>query len=408
MASTVSAERGGPDGQTANGRTFALVDLRPGDPPGSGTATAQVAALALRSIEQAVRNEDRICPYATCRVAVGFGRDADVVSPRTLGERLARAIRRSAAEDGEQSDPSLWAARRPNGATPSRHPSAFRSATITVDRSIDGVGLHHRTVVRRRAGDFARFGTRHDDVVPGDRGTVLVVSPSRTSGGTPGLSAIAASAMAERLGFDVATVALSCDDEPVVEVRGAPVDLVVLVVEAEREPSSDRASWTSSTWHIPAQLAAAFGASGIDVLAVGAGAGAGALACCAAQGARISTDLDQMQLELSHDETATTDAPAPWADAPMPPRMESLVLLTASERRVLFYLTTGRSAQEIADDLVISVTTVRSHIRSILRKLGVRSQLAAVAIANGQDVGPEPVTAVPEEPARELAAPGVG
>jgi DNA-binding NarL/FixJ family response regulator len=64
--------------------------------------------------------------------------------------------------------------------------------------------------------------------------------------------------------------------------------------------------------------------------------------------------------------------------------MEALVLLTASERRVLFYLTTGKSAQDIADDLVVSVTTVRSHIRSILRKLGVRSQLAAVAVANSR------------------------
>jgi DNA-binding CsgD family transcriptional regulator len=49
---------------------------------------------------------------------------------------------------------------------------------------------------------------------------------------------------------------------------------------------------------------------------------------------------------------------------------------------VLFYLTGGRSAQEIAEELVISLATVRSHIRSILRKLGVRSQLAAVAMAN--------------------------
>jgi DNA-binding NarL/FixJ family response regulator len=66
------------------------------------------------------------------------------------------------------------------------------------------------------------------------------------------------------------------------------------------------------------------------------------------------------------------------------PRVDSLVRLTTSERRVLFFLTQGRSAQEIADELSVSLTTVRSHIRSILRKTGVRSQLAAVAIANGQ------------------------
>lgn len=49
---------------------------------------------------------------------------------------------------------------------------------------------------------------------------------------------------------------------------------------------------------------------------------------------------------------------------------------------MLYYLTTGGSAQEIADEIVVSLATVRSHIRSVLRKLGVRSQLAAVALAN--------------------------
>ena len=57
--------------------------------------------------------------------------------------------------------------------------------------------------------------------------------------------------------------------------------------------------------------------------------------------------------------------------------------LTSSERRVLFYLTTGTSPRDISLELVVSLATVRSHIRSILRKLGVRSQLAAVALANG-------------------------
>ena len=43
----------------------------------------------------------------------------------------------------------------------------------------------------------------------------------------------------------------------------------------------------------------------------------------------------------------------------------------------------GRSAGDIADALTVSLSTVRSHIRAILRKLNVNSQLAAVAIANG-------------------------
>ena len=57
--------------------------------------------------------------------------------------------------------------------------------------------------------------------------------------------------------------------------------------------------------------------------------------------------------------------------------------LTPSERRVLFYMMEGHTASDIAAGLVVSLATVRSHIRMILSKLQVKSQLAAVALANG-------------------------
>jgi DNA-binding CsgD family transcriptional regulator len=60
-----------------------------------------------------------------------------------------------------------------------------------------------------------------------------------------------------------------------------------------------------------------------------------------------------------------------------------LVHLTPSERRVLFHMMEGCSAAGMARELFVSLTTVRAHIRSILRKLDVSSQLAAVALANG-------------------------
>jgi DNA-binding NarL/FixJ family response regulator len=44
----------------------------------------------------------------------------------------------------------------------------------------------------------------------------------------------------------------------------------------------------------------------------------------------------------------------------------------------------------MAEELVVSLTTVRSHIKSVLRKLGVRSQLAAVAAANSRDLRDDP------------------
>jgi two-component system, NarL family, nitrate/nitrite response regulator NarL len=56
--------------------------------------------------------------------------------------------------------------------------------------------------------------------------------------------------------------------------------------------------------------------------------------------------------------------------------------LTLRERRVLAALVDGLSAEEIAEAHFVALTTVRSQIRAVLQKLGVRSQLAAVAHAN--------------------------
>jgi DNA-binding NarL/FixJ family response regulator len=56
--------------------------------------------------------------------------------------------------------------------------------------------------------------------------------------------------------------------------------------------------------------------------------------------------------------------------------------LTPRERVVLGALVSGSSAEEIADTHYVALTTIRSQIRAILQKLGVRSQLAAVAYAN--------------------------
>lgn len=62
-------------------------------------------------------------------------------------------------------------------------------------------------------------------------------------------------------------------------------------------------------------------------------------------------------------------------------RLASFDDLTARESEVLVMVCEGLSAAEIADESFVSVATVRSQIRSILMKLGVRSQLAAAAKA---------------------------
>jgi DNA-binding NarL/FixJ family response regulator len=130
------------------------------------------------------------------------------------------------------------------------------------------------------------------------------------------------------------------------------------------------------------------------VLAVSVGAGAGAIASCVAQGAFALFDLESLSEALrSLDGMSLQDA-RQVAELAFPGPFRSLLGLTAGERRVLFYLTEGWSAQDIAAELVVSLTTVRSHIRSVLRKLEVRSQLAAVAIANSRDLERHTVSAI--------------
>jgi DNA-binding NarL/FixJ family response regulator len=70
-------------------------------------------------------------------------------------------------------------------------------------------------------------------------------------------------------------------------------------------------------------------------------------------------------------------------------RLEPFRRLTGREEEVLRHLVDGRSADEIAASSSVAVSTVRSHIKSLLRKLGVGSQLAAVAMARAADWPPD-------------------
>ncbi|WP_246631831.1 response regulator transcription factor [Pseudonocardia nigra] len=54
--------------------------------------------------------------------------------------------------------------------------------------------------------------------------------------------------------------------------------------------------------------------------------------------------------------------------------------LTQREREVLAELARGKRAQAVADQFVVSLSTVRTQIRAILTKLEVGSQLEAVAL----------------------------
>lgn len=55
--------------------------------------------------------------------------------------------------------------------------------------------------------------------------------------------------------------------------------------------------------------------------------------------------------------------------------------LSRRELEVLQLLSEGKSTAEVADQLILSVNTVRNHITHLMAKLGVRSRLEAVNVA---------------------------
>jgi PAS domain S-box-containing protein len=97
-----------------------------------------------------------------------------------------------------------------------------------------------------------------------------------------------------------------------------------------------------------------------------------------ADGARVTVDISAVPLRdgdqvigmFGQVVDIEVDAPPPTAHPELTPR----------QTEVLRLLEHGRSTDQIAADLHLSVETVRNHIRHILRALGVHSRLEAVAL----------------------------
>ncbi|MGZ3675888.1 MAG: response regulator transcription factor, partial [Ktedonobacterales bacterium] len=79
----------------------------------------------------------------------------------------------------------------------------------------------------------------------------------------------------------------------------------------------------------------------------------------------------QAILRAFADEHGTDDVSVPATDD----------LLSPQEQRVLRLLVAGRTNPEIAAELIVSVNTVKAHVKSLYRKLNVRSRVEASATA---------------------------
>jgi len=109
---------------------------------------------------------------------------------------------------------------------------------------------------------------------------------------------------------------------------------------------------------------------------------------------RSVTDADNGPLAL---EPAHADVPAPGDNAGDQEAAEVLASLTPREREVFQLLLRGAPNLEIARELVITDATVKSHVQSILHKLGVINRSQAIARYNAAvsgEVAPQVVVTV--------------
>ncbi|HEY8638406.1 MAG TPA: response regulator transcription factor [Solirubrobacteraceae bacterium] len=81
----------------------------------------------------------------------------------------------------------------------------------------------------------------------------------------------------------------------------------------------------------------------------------------AAGGTYVDPRLDRILLS----ERATSRVPA----------------LSPRERQIMHLMAEGRTADQIAEALTVSVETVRTHVRNVIRKLQARNRVHAIAIA---------------------------
>jgi two-component system, NarL family, nitrate/nitrite response regulator NarL len=69
------------------------------------------------------------------------------------------------------------------------------------------------------------------------------------------------------------------------------------------------------------------------------------------------------------------------------PAEELLRKLTPRERQVLQRIAAGQDTAQMAREMNVAISTLRSHIGCVLNKLGAHSRVQAAAIANRESNG---------------------
>ena len=92
-----------------------------------------------------------------------------------------------------------------------------------------------------------------------------------------------------------------------------------------------------------------------------------------------STEASVTQLSTPRNELPTASRRFSRGAARTAPHRELLDMLTPREREVLAMLAEGETNASIAQRLVVSEDTVKTHVKHILRKLGVRNRSQAVS-----------------------------
>ena len=100
--------------------------------------------------------------------------------------------------------------------------------------------------------------------------------------------------------------------------------------------------------------------------------------------------------QLSHTSPNPCTTQSRWVGrTPLPPRRpalherraapravpQELTRLTARELTILLAMATGATNAEIAEELFVSVATVKTHVARVLAKLGLRDRVQAVVFA---------------------------